>query len=352
MAVEIQVRRGAASVWTSVNPTLGQGEFGLETDTDNLKIGNGTSAWTSLAYFSSGGGGGGSVSSVFGRTGAIAASVSDYSAYYVPIATGSSVTAITVPTNPTATDTSQQPANDAFVWNALIAASTTTDVIDFGSGAPASVVGQNGDGYIDSNTFNVWGPKSGGTWPGSPLGTLAITNSPTLTGTPTAPTNATATDTSTAIATDAFVWNAISAATAAASVINFGSGSPASVTGQIGDGYIDSVSLNVWGPKTGATWSSTPLGTYAVASVSASVTTVNTNTVILCSSGTFPVALGTTNMPFGKYQLVKNQGSGTITVSSATGSVDLTSVGAHAAAGYLFDGTNWNCIHTFNGTTT
>jgi len=58
MAIQIQIRRGDASEWTSENPTLANGEFGYEDDTDKLKIGDGSTAWTSLGYFSSGGGGG------------------------------------------------------------------------------------------------------------------------------------------------------------------------------------------------------------------------------------------------------------------------------------------------------
>ena len=50
MAVRIQSRRGTAAEWTSSNPTLSAGEFGFETDTLKLKIGNGSTAWTSLAY--------------------------------------------------------------------------------------------------------------------------------------------------------------------------------------------------------------------------------------------------------------------------------------------------------------
>ena len=46
----IQIRRGTASAWTSENPTLEAGEFGLETDTGKTKIGNGSTAWTSLSY--------------------------------------------------------------------------------------------------------------------------------------------------------------------------------------------------------------------------------------------------------------------------------------------------------------
>jgi hypothetical protein len=48
----IQLRRGTAAQWTSANPTLAAGEIGLETDTDKLKIGNGSTGWTSLAYSS------------------------------------------------------------------------------------------------------------------------------------------------------------------------------------------------------------------------------------------------------------------------------------------------------------
>lgn len=50
----IQVRRDTAANWTSTNPTLAAGEPGLETDTGKLKVGNGTSTWTSLAYLSVG----------------------------------------------------------------------------------------------------------------------------------------------------------------------------------------------------------------------------------------------------------------------------------------------------------
>jgi len=50
MADQIQLRRDTAANWTSVNPTLASGEFGLETDTDQFKVGDGTTAWTSLGY--------------------------------------------------------------------------------------------------------------------------------------------------------------------------------------------------------------------------------------------------------------------------------------------------------------
>lgn len=51
MAVQIQLRNDTAANWTSSNPTLAAGELGVETDTGKLKVGDGTTAWTSLSYF-------------------------------------------------------------------------------------------------------------------------------------------------------------------------------------------------------------------------------------------------------------------------------------------------------------
>ncbi len=48
--VRIQVRRGIAADWASVNPILAAGEMGVESDTNKFKFGNGSSTWTSLSY--------------------------------------------------------------------------------------------------------------------------------------------------------------------------------------------------------------------------------------------------------------------------------------------------------------
>jgi len=50
MATKIQLRRDLAQSWTRTNPVLGQGEPGLETDTNQIKYGNGHSAWRDLPY--------------------------------------------------------------------------------------------------------------------------------------------------------------------------------------------------------------------------------------------------------------------------------------------------------------
>lgn len=66
----IQIRKGSAALWASVNPILAEGELGLETDTGKIKGGNGTDTWSALPYSGSGGGGG-SVDSVNGQTGVV-----------------------------------------------------------------------------------------------------------------------------------------------------------------------------------------------------------------------------------------------------------------------------------------
>ena len=50
MANRIQLRRGGAQEWANANPTLAQGELGIELDTGRFKIGDGVSAWNTLRY--------------------------------------------------------------------------------------------------------------------------------------------------------------------------------------------------------------------------------------------------------------------------------------------------------------
>lgn len=48
--VQMQQRRDTAANWASANPTLLSGELGYESDTGKWKVGNGSTAWSSLAY--------------------------------------------------------------------------------------------------------------------------------------------------------------------------------------------------------------------------------------------------------------------------------------------------------------
>jgi hypothetical protein len=50
MATVIQVKRGTAAAWTSANTVLTAGEIGFESDTKKMKVGDGSTAWTSLGY--------------------------------------------------------------------------------------------------------------------------------------------------------------------------------------------------------------------------------------------------------------------------------------------------------------
>lgn len=50
----IELRRGTAAAWTAANPVLAAGEPGWESDTDKLKIGDGSTAWNTLPYFAAG----------------------------------------------------------------------------------------------------------------------------------------------------------------------------------------------------------------------------------------------------------------------------------------------------------
>jgi hypothetical protein len=63
MAIErIQLRRDTAANWSSVNPILAYGEPGFDTTNQQLKVGNGSTAWNSLPFLVGDGGGAGSPS--------------------------------------------------------------------------------------------------------------------------------------------------------------------------------------------------------------------------------------------------------------------------------------------------
>lgn len=53
--IPVRFRFDTAANWTSVNPILKSGEPGFESDTGKMKVGDGTSHWSALAYASGGG---------------------------------------------------------------------------------------------------------------------------------------------------------------------------------------------------------------------------------------------------------------------------------------------------------
>lgn len=54
MVTRIQLRRDTAANWTATNPILDQGEPGYETDTGNIKYGDGATRWSNLSYYAGG----------------------------------------------------------------------------------------------------------------------------------------------------------------------------------------------------------------------------------------------------------------------------------------------------------
>jgi len=51
-------RRGTEAEWAALTTPLGEGEIGYATDSNTIKVGDGTSLWGALPSISGGGGGG------------------------------------------------------------------------------------------------------------------------------------------------------------------------------------------------------------------------------------------------------------------------------------------------------
>ena len=104
MPVRIQLRRDTAANWTSTNPTLTQGEVGIETNTGKFKIGDGTTAWNSLGYRGGGAVGGGTDDTFYENSAVVSSSYTITSGKNAisagPITVNSGVT-VTVPSGST-----------------------------------------------------------------------------------------------------------------------------------------------------------------------------------------------------------------------------------------------------------
>jgi hypothetical protein len=98
VVTQIQVRRGTAAQWTSANPTLSSGEWGFETDTGKTKIGNGSTAWTSLSYV-----GAGTVTSITAGTGLSGGTITSSGTIAIDTATTVDVSTAQTLTNKTLT---------------------------------------------------------------------------------------------------------------------------------------------------------------------------------------------------------------------------------------------------------
>jgi hypothetical protein len=74
-SVRFEFRNRPASWWVINNPVLLPGEPGVESDTGQLKIGNGVSTWSALPYVGTGTGGGGGSTGPTGPTGPVAPAI-------------------------------------------------------------------------------------------------------------------------------------------------------------------------------------------------------------------------------------------------------------------------------------
>ena len=145
MAQQIQLRRDTTANWTAEDPVVAAGEFAVTIDAGvvvGFKVGDGTSTWTELDYFT----GGGEVDSVNGQTGVVVLDAADVGA-----ATAADITAAVnavIDSAPGALDTLNELAaalgdDAAFsttVTNALAAKADTASLADVATSGDAADV--------------------------------------------------------------------------------------------------------------------------------------------------------------------------------------------------------------------
>jgi hypothetical protein len=127
VVTQIQIRRGTAAQWTSANPTLASGEFGYESDTGKFKIGNGSTAWTSLSYQ-----GAGTVTSITAGTGLSGGTITTSGTIAIDTATTVDVSTSQTLTNKTLTTPNLNDPKINLAFDAQTGTSYTTVLNDNG----------------------------------------------------------------------------------------------------------------------------------------------------------------------------------------------------------------------------
>lgn len=112
-------------------------------------------------------------------------------------------------------------------WTPIAGGGSTNTVLN-GVGAPAPLLGNNGDFYIDTATYNIYGPKTAGVW-GAPTSLVGPAGPAGAPGAPGAP------------------------GTNGNSVLN-GIVPPGPADGVNGDFWIDTATDFIYGPKAGGVW--------------------------------------------------------------------------------------------------
>jgi hypothetical protein len=138
VVTQIQIRRGTASEWTSTNPTLASGEQGFETDTNKMKIGNGSTAWNSLSYAITGALG--TVTSITAGTGLSGGTITSTGTIAID-STVATLTGTQTLTNKTLTDAKVNLGFDAETasYTAVLANNSQVVTMDVGSANTFSI---------------------------------------------------------------------------------------------------------------------------------------------------------------------------------------------------------------------
>lgn len=155
----IQLRRGTAAELAAANPTLGVGEPAFETDTNVLKIGDGSTAYSSLSAISGGGGGGGS--STFVGLSDTPANFTSAGSKFLKVNSGASALEFVAvsPLENVVEDTTPQLGGDLDINSNDITGTGNVTVV--GTGTFVEIVKSGGtssqflkaDGSVDSNTY-------------------------------------------------------------------------------------------------------------------------------------------------------------------------------------------------------
>jgi len=162
----IKLRRDTAANWTSTNPTLASGEQGFETDTGKVKIGNGSTAWTSLAYSNPGG----TVpqSQVTNLTSDLAAKAPLVSPSLTTpslgVATATSINGTTIPSTSTLVTTASGTATAATTATNIAGGAASQIPYQTGSGATSFIANGTSGQVLTSNGSSApaWATPAGG----------------------------------------------------------------------------------------------------------------------------------------------------------------------------------------------